>query len=265
MDDPIAWMPDAPDPQVTVTVHTAQGVSPGALLIALAVGHWGDDFDRALDDPFDLGQSLLNPMLDRGKRLGGLHPVIADPLKAFGKHMLNHAPDKRVDLHRLSLDPLAFVGPIMIGDPLSIVAINTPERNGRTHHVFSQIRGQALIPGRHIALLHVGHKPVAISPVTRIDYPLYLLRLHGLPQHRQQIPLPLLAERGIRDVVQMHPLSRLPIPAATGGDDVQMGVVLAIAAMGLDDDDVPACEILATDPAKDIIQTPDPTAHERAQ
>jgi hypothetical protein len=64
MDDTIARMPDAPDPHVTVTVRTAQGVSPGALLIALAVGHRGDDFDRALDDTCDLGQGLLKHVLD---------------------------------------------------------------------------------------------------------------------------------------------------------------------------------------------------------
>src|SRR5712691_10062278 len=34
--------------------------------------------------------------------------------------------------------------------------------------------------------------------------------------------------------IQMHPLAGLPIPAATGSDDVQMGVVRAIAPMGLD-------------------------------
>lgn len=127
MDDAIGRMPDAPYPHVTVTVRTAQGILPGALLIALAVGHRCDDFDRALDDTLDLGQGLLNHVLDRGKRLGCLHPVIADPLKSFGKHMLNHAPDKRVDIHRFPLDLLAFVGPIMIGHLLPIIAINAPE------------------------------------------------------------------------------------------------------------------------------------------
>jgi hypothetical protein len=63
----------------------------------------------------------------------------------------------------------------------------------------------------------------------------------------------------------MPPLSRLLIPSTTGGDDVQRGSVLAIAAMGLDDDDRTAFEVLAADPAQDIIQPSDPTAHERAQ
>ena len=63
----------------------------------------------------------------------------------------------------------------------------------------------------------------------------------------------------------MDPLPRLRIPSATGGNDVQMGIVLAIAAMRLDDHDVAALEGAATDPAEEIIQTPDPTSHEWTQ
>ena len=70
-------------------MRTAQGVSPRALLVPLAVGHRGDDLDRSLDDALHLGQGLLNHAFELGKRLGGLHPVIAYALEAFGKHMLN--------------------------------------------------------------------------------------------------------------------------------------------------------------------------------
>src|SRR5215470_5825146 len=70
------------------------------------------------------------------------------------------------------------------------------------------------------------------------------------------MPLPLLAQHTIWYVVEMDPWLRLLIPAATGGDDVQMGVVLPITAMRLDDDDVAAFEGSATDPTEDIIQAP---------
>jgi hypothetical protein len=63
----------------------------------------------------------------------------------------------------------------------------------------------------------------------------------------------------------MHPLLGLRIPSPTGGDDMQMGVVLAVTAMGLHDHDVATFERLATDTAPDIIQTADATAHERTQ
>src|SRR6266542_5230613 len=46
---------------------------------------------------------------------------------------------------------------------------------------------------------------------------------------------------------------------------VQMGVVLAIATMGLNHHDVATFERLATDSAEDIIQTAHPTSHEGTQ
>src|SRR6266851_10044214 len=64
---------------------------------------------------------------------------------------------------------------VVIGDPLAIIAVDAPERDRRTHHIFGQIPRQALIPCGHIALLHVGHKPLAISRVTRIHQPIDLL------------------------------------------------------------------------------------------
>jgi hypothetical protein len=56
MDHPLGRMPYPPYAHIAVTVRTAQRVSPGALLIALAVGQRGDDFDRAFDEALDLGQ-----------------------------------------------------------------------------------------------------------------------------------------------------------------------------------------------------------------
>ena len=119
-------MPDAPHIHSALTVWTAQGVSTRALLVTLAVGHRCDDLDRSLDEAFDLGQGLLNEPLERGKGLGRLDSVIAYPLEAFGKHMRHHTPDERVDLHRFPLHPLAPVGAIVLGDPLPLVAIDTP-------------------------------------------------------------------------------------------------------------------------------------------
>ena len=139
MDDAIGRVPDPPHPHIALTVRTAQGVTPRALLIALAVGQGGDDLDRALDDTLDLGQGLLNQALDLGKRLRRLHPVIADSLEAFGKHMLHHAANKRVDIDRFPLHPLRLMGAIMIGDPVAIIAIDSPQRDRRTHDIFGQI------------------------------------------------------------------------------------------------------------------------------
>src|SRR5215471_13965483 len=63
MDDTRARMPEPPHAHLTLTVRTAQGVAPGAWLIALAVGHRGDDCDRPLDETSDLGQGLVHHVL----------------------------------------------------------------------------------------------------------------------------------------------------------------------------------------------------------
>src|SRR5882724_2607247 len=63
----------------------------------------------------------------------------------------------------------------------------------------------------------------------------------------------------------MRPLLSLLIPPPTRGDDVQMGVVLATATMGLNHHDVATSERLTTHPAKAIIQTSHPTSHQRTQ
>ena len=44
-----------------------------------------------------------------------------------------------------------------------------------------------------------------------------------------------------------------------------MRIIVAIAAMGLDDHDVTTLEGVATDMAEDIVYAPDPTAHEGTQ
>ena len=107
-----------------LTVRTDERVSPDALPVALAVGHRSDDLDGSLDDPLDLGQGLLNQALDLGKRLRGLHAIIPDTLKAFGKYMLYHASDEGIHVDRFPFHPLALMRAIMIGHPMPIIAID---------------------------------------------------------------------------------------------------------------------------------------------
>src|SRR2546425_192150 len=84
-------------------------------------------------------------------------------------------------------------GPVMVRNPVAIIAIDTPDGDRGTHHVFGHVACQTLRLCRDFALLHVRHKALAIARVTPIDQLLHLLGLHRLPQHREQIPLPLLA------------------------------------------------------------------------
>ena len=63
----------------------------------------------------------------------------------------------------------------------------------------------------------------------------------------------------------MHPAFRLRVPTATGGDEMQMGVVLAVAPVRVQHDNVATFEALTAEVAKELIQTADPTSHQLAQ
>src|SRR5713226_7991169 len=63
----------------------------------------------------------------------------------------------------------------------------------------------------------------------------------------------------------MLPARALGIIAATGGEHMQMGMVLPITPMRVEDRDVAPLERLPLDGAIEIIQALPPTAHERAQ
>src|SRR6266545_1622346 len=84
IDHPVGRVPDAPQSHFTSTVRTDQRVPSRALLVPLPVGQSGDDLHRTLDDTLHLGQGCLHRHLHLGKRLGRLHPVIADALEPLG-------------------------------------------------------------------------------------------------------------------------------------------------------------------------------------
>ena len=117
-------MPYLPYPHLVLTVRTDERVSPGALPVALAVGHRSADLDGSLDDPLDLGQGLLHQVLDRGKRLRGLPALIPDPLQAFGKYLLSHASDEGLHVDRFLFHPFALMRAIRRGHPMPLTAID---------------------------------------------------------------------------------------------------------------------------------------------
>src|SRR5687768_16495402 len=106
IDHSIFGVPDLPHPHLVLTVLTDQRIATQTLLITLTVGQGRDDFDRPLDDAFDLGQSLLNQVFNLFERLRSLHPVIADSFAAFGKNVLNHPTNKGIDIDPFPLHPI---------------------------------------------------------------------------------------------------------------------------------------------------------------
>jgi hypothetical protein len=115
---------------------------------------------------------------------------------------------------------------------------------------------EAIAPTRHTIR--------AIARVTGLYPPRDRLGLSSLAQPREPGPLPLRAEQGIRPGVQRQPAWSWLLPAATGGEEVPMGMVLAMAAMGWEDPDRAAREGAATAPAAAILHALAATAHASA-
>src|SRR5436190_14089546 len=79
------------------------------------------------------------------------------------------------------------------------------------------------------------------------------------------MPLPLATQEIVGHVLEMLPALPLAIIAPTGGDQMQMGMVLAIAPMRVEHRDGAPLECLPPDGAVEIVETLRPAAHERAQ
>src|SRR5712692_10943565 len=122
-------------------------------------------------------------------------------------------------------------GPVMVRDPVAIRAIDAPDGDRGASHIFGHVACHTLMLSRELALVHVGHQPVGILRKTRLHQPVDRVGLERLAQHRQQVPLPLAPQQRIGQILEMLPARSLRIIAPTGGDQMEMGVVLPIAAM----------------------------------
>jgi hypothetical protein len=110
-----------------MAVRTTQWIASRALVVPLAVGHRGNDLDGTLDHRLNPGQSGLDHRFELGEGLGRLHPIVAYPFEVLGHHVLHHAANEGVDIHRLVLDPFAAMGAVMVRDPAAVIAVDTPD------------------------------------------------------------------------------------------------------------------------------------------
>src|SRR5712691_8084286 len=142
---------------------------------------------------------------------------------------------------------------VMVRHPLTIIAINPPDSDRGAHDILRYIARHALRLRRHLALLHVGHQAVRILRETGIDSAVDRAGLECPAEHRQQMPLPLAPQKRIGQVLEMFPALFLVIIPSTGGEQMQMGMVLPIAPMGVEHCDGATPERFAPDRAIEII------------
>ena len=91
------------------------------------------------------------------------------------------------------------------------------------------------------------------------------VRLERLTQHGQEVPLPLTAQERIGQILEILPARALGIIAPTGGEHMEMGMILPIPPMRVEHRDVATLQCLPPDCAIEIIQALRTTAHQGAQ
>jgi hypothetical protein len=152
----------------------------------------------------------------------------------------------------------------MVRHPLAIVAINPPDGDRRTPHVWGHVARHALIRRGDVPLLAIGHQAVGILPATPLHPLVDRVGLERLAPHRQQVPWPW-ATQDIRG----HVLQRLParsrrLRAPTGGEQRPRGRRRPMAPMRLANRAGASSQRLAPDGAGAIISALPPAAHARA-
>jgi hypothetical protein len=240
-------------------VWTQQRIAPCTLTVAFPGGLDPEDLDRSLDQALPLRSRLTHQALALCTRLGCRHPIVPDAFAPFGKPLWHPPSKKGGPIHPFPRSACALVRALVGRHGAPILAVDTPQGERRTDDVLRHIPRAALRARGHITLGHVGHNPMGILAVTRIDARMPLVCLQGLATPLQGLPWPLLVQHPGGHGASMHPLLSLLSTPAAGGNAVQRRMVLAMATMRLSHDDGTALELLASHRAEEIVQAPDAT------
>jgi hypothetical protein len=89
------------------------------------------------------------------------------------------------------------------------------------------------------------------------------LSLERLAHHAQQVPLPGATQQRLGQVLPLLPARSLALIAPTRGEQMQMGMVVAVSSMRGEHRAVPSPQRLAPEVAREILEAWPPAAPER--
>ncbi len=134
------------------------------------------------------------------------------------------------------LDSFGVMVAIPVSDRVPVVGFDAPDRDRRRDHVFCKISCQALPARGDLPFLDMGDKPFWVGPPAGVDVSVDSGVCYVFSKHSEEVILPFSVEQIVGKVVHREPVV-LGVGAACGCEDVQVGVVVAWSARGLEDDD----------------------------
>ena len=193
-----------------------------------------------------------------------MQSVITDSLKTLWQDVLHHSSDESQDRESFMLNLPCGVVPIPIADRLSIVPFNSSNGDRRRYDILCQILRQSLSAGRHVSRLKKGDKAFGIVSPGPIDVS-FNGRIGDLfSEHFQQMILPFSVHHAVGDIRDILPLFQ-GINSTCGHEDMKVGIVMAGASRGLEDDNISTIERDAGAGVENIFETGIPCPHERTE
>lgn len=190
--------------------------------------------------------------------------VISNSVKSFWQDVLNHPSQELACREGFMLDLFCFVVAVPVADSLSIVCFNSANRDRRRDDILCQVLCQPLSSGGHLSRLQESHKALGVFlPCTvNVFFDGWIGNLFS--EHGQKVVLPFSVHDVVGDIGNRFPLVVF-VKSAGGHEDMKMGVVMAGASGGLENDDVSHVEVDAGTGVEDVFETGMTRSHQWAQ
>ena len=208
----------------------------------------------------DLGQSFSHLLVTHI----AVQSVITDSVKSFWQDVLNHTSNELACREGFMLNLSGFMVTIPVADGLSVVCFDSAHRDRGRYDILCQILSQPLSAGGYLSCLKESDKAFGIISPGSVD-----VFFHGrigsiFPEHFQEMVLPFSVHHVVGDVGDILPLFPR-INSSCGHEDMKVGVIMAGASRGLEDDNISGIELDAGAGVENIFETSIPGSHEWSQ
>ncbi len=190
--------------------------------------------------------------------------VITDSVKSLWQNVLSHTSDESEGGEGFVFNLLGFVFTVPVADRFAVIPFNSANRDRRRNNILCQILSQSLSAWRYLSWLQESDKAFGIIFPCSVDVSFNGRIGNIIPEHFQEMILPFSVHHVERDVGDILPLFQR-INSSCGHEDMKVGVVMAGASSGLEDDNISNIELDAGAGVENVFETGITCPHERTE
>jgi hypothetical protein len=190
--------------------------------------------------------------------------VITDSVKSLWQNVLSHTSDESEGREGFVFNLLGFVVTVPVADRFAVIPFNSANRDRRRNNILCQILSQSLSAWRYLSWLQESDKAFGIICPCSVDVSFNGRIGNIISEHFQEMILPFSVHHVERDVGDILPLFQR-INSSCGHEDMKVGVVMAGASSGLEDDNISNIELDAGAGVENVFETGITCPHERTE